>query len=202
MKGIKRIVCALLAIMCVCALCSCGEKKEYPLYEDFTFVKEEYASGFGTGMHVEVKKVSGCAYRSVNTFYRVKNDPAAVDKIRQYVVDRIRNYIVSKGLKPDNEPLTQEEIDKMLETAKLYTGELSSMQFEYTKDKQIAKTNTFQLQLSVEYGNEGVEFKSDDEEFSEIVDCFELYEIMLFYKYNGESRVMFYYVDTGEYSIV
>ena len=165
-------------------------------------MKEEYASGFGTGMHVEVKKVSGCAYRSVNTFYRVKNDPAAVDKIRQYVVDRIRNYIVSKGLKPDNEPLTQEEIDKMVETAKLHTGELSSMQFEYTKDKQIAKTNTFQLQLSVEYGNEGVEFKSDDEEFSEIVDCFELYEIMLFYKYNGESRVMFYYVDTGEYSIV
>lgn len=196
MKGIKRIVCALLAIMCVCALCSCGEKKEYPLYEDFTFVKEEYVSGFGTGMHVEVKKISGCSYRRVKTFYRVKNDPAAVDKIRQYVVDRIRNYIVS------NEPLTQEEIDKMVETVKLHTGGLLDMQFEYTKDKQIAKTNTLQLQLSVEYGNEGVKFKSDDEEFSEIVDCFELYEMMLVYKYNGESRIMFYYVDTGEYSIV
>lgn len=193
MKGIKKIVCALLAIMCVCAFCSCGEKKEYPLYEDFTFVKEEYVSGFGTGMHVEVKKVRGCSYRKVTTLYRVKNDPTVVDKIRQ--------YIVSKGLNPDNEPLTQEEIDKMVETAMLYTGGLSGTYFEYTEDKQIVKTRTRQLQLSVVYGNDRVRFNSDDEKFSELVDCFELYEIMLVYEYKGESRIMFYYVDTGEYSI-
>lgn len=194
MKRIKKIVCVLLAIMCVCALCSCGAKKEYPLYEDFTFVKEEYVSGFGTGMHVEVNRINGCSYKSVTTYYKQKDDQASVDKIRK--------YIVSKGRNPQNEPLTQEEIDKMVETANLYTGGLLGMDFEYNEDKKIAKTKTIQLQLAVKYGNDTVRFKSDDEAFVELVDCFELYEIMFMYEYKNKTCVMDYSVDTGEYSVV
>lgn len=190
----KKITCALLAIVCALAFCACGEQKEYPLYEDFTIVKEAYASGYGTGMHVEVARVSGCTYKSVTPYYRVKDDPAAVDKIRQ--------YIVSKGRNPDNEPLTQEEIDKMVETAKLYTGDLLGMKFVYNEDKKIAKTETLQLQLSVAYGNDTVRFKSDDEAFDELVDCFELYQIMLMYMHKDEKYVLYYDVDTDEYTVV
>lgn len=90
----------------------------------------------------------------------------------------------------------------MVETANLYTGGLLGMDFEYNEDKKIAKTKTIQLQLAVKYGNDAVRFKSDDEAFVELVDCFELYEIMFMYEYKNKTCVMDYSVDTGEYSVV
>lgn len=105
----KRLVCALLAVLSAFAFCACGEG--HPMYKDLKFIQTEWQGDFGTGLQVEVKNVSGCTYQSVKVGYKDKSD---------INYDEIAKYIEKVVFDAKGREFTQEEAADIAKTVNLY----------------------------------------------------------------------------------
>ena len=190
MKAMKKLVCALLALTCAFAFCACGEG--HPMYKDFTFTQTEWEDGFGTGLQVEVKNVSGCTYQSVKVGYKAKSD---------INYDEIAKYIEKVVFDAKGREFTQEEAAEIAKTVNLYAGEAK---FDVNTNDKVRKAEKVQLYFKGQYEGKDITFASKETTFPELVKYFEVANLTLTYKKDGENRssYMLYNVEKDEYNVV
>lgn len=139
----KRLVCALLAVLSVFAFCACGEG--HPMYKDFKFIQTEWQGDFGTGLQVEAAEIA----KTVNL----------------YAVDA---------------------------------------KFDVNTGDKVRKTEKVQLYFMGQYEGKDITFASKETTFPELVKYFEVANLTLTYKKDGENKssYMFYNVEKDEYNVV
>lgn len=139
----KRLVCALLAVLSAFAFCACGEG--HPMYKDFKFIQTEWQGDFGTGLQVEAAEIA----KAVN----------------------------------------------------LYADDAK---FDVNTGDKVRKTEKVQLYFKGQYEGKDITFASKETTFPELVKYFEVANLTLTYKKDGENRssYMFYNVEKDEYNVV
>lgn len=139
----KRLVCALLAVLSAFAFCACGEG--HPMYKDFKFIQTEWQGDFGTGLQVEAAEIA----KTVNL----------------YAVDA---------------------------------------KFDVNTGDKVRKTEKVQLYFKGQYEGKDITFASKETTFPELVKYFEVANLTLTYKKDGENKssYMFYNVEKDECNVV
>ena len=123
----KRLVCALLAVLSAFAFCACGEG--HPMYKDFKFIQTEWQGDFGTGLQVEAAEIA----KTVNL----------------YAVDA---------------------------------------KFDVNTGDKVRKTEKVQLYFKGQYEGKDITFASKETTFPELVKYFEVANLTLTYKKDGENK--------------
>ena len=139
----KRLVCALLAVLSAFAFCACVEG--HPMYKDFKFIQTEWQGDFGTGL--------------------------------------------------------QEEAAEIAKTVNLYAVDAK---FDVNTGDKVRKTEKVQLYFKGQHEGKDITFASKETTFPELVKYFEVVNLTLTYKKDGENRssYMFYNVEKDEYNVV
>lgn len=115
--------------------------------------------------------------------------------------DEIAKYIEKVVFDAKDREFMQEEAAEIAKTVNLYAGDAK---FDVNMGDKVRKTEKVQLYFKGQYEGKDITFASKEMTFPELVKYFEVANLTLTHKKDGENRssYMFYNVEKDEYNVV
>ncbi len=115
--------------------------------------------------------------------------------------DEIAKYIEKVVFDAKDREFMQEEAAEIAKTVNLYAGDAK---FDVNMGDKVRKTEKVQLYFKGQHEGKDITFASKETTFPELVKYFEVANLTLTYKKDGENKscYMFYNVEKDEYNVV